>query len=82
MSLKSTLESSDDIQYELYLTGLTEDTVRKISAEQEEPEWMLDHRLECLKIFKSMELPTRGPDLSGLHLDDIVYYAKPHKDHE
>ena len=82
MSLKSTLESSDNIKYELYLTGLTEDTVRKISAEQEEPEWMLDHRLECLKIFKNMKLPTRGPDLSGLNLDDIVYYAKPHKDHE
>ncbi|MCX6824006.1 MAG: Fe-S cluster assembly protein SufB [candidate division SR1 bacterium] len=82
MNLKSTLESSDDIKYELYLTGLTEDTVRKISAEQEEPQRMLDHRLECLKIFKNMKLPTRGPDLSRLNLDDIVYYAKPHKDHE
>ncbi len=82
MSLKSTLESSDKIKYELYLTGLTEDTVRKISAEQKEPQRMLDHRLECLRIFKSMKLPTRGPDLSGLNLDNIVYYAKPHKDHE
>jgi hypothetical protein len=82
MSLKSTLESSDKITYELYLTGLTEDTVRKISAEQKEPEWMLNHRLESLKIFKNMKIPTRGPDLSGLNLDDIVYYAKPHKDHE
>ena len=59
MSLKSTLESSDKIQYELYLTGLTEDTVRKISTEQKEPEWMLKHRLECLRIFKSMKLPKR-----------------------
>ncbi|MEI7558927.1 MAG: hypothetical protein WCJ45_09500 [bacterium] len=82
MSLKSTLESSDNISYELYLTGLTEDTVRKISAEQEEPERMLQHRLESLEIFRNHSLPTRGPDLSGLNLDDIVYYAKPHKDHE
>ena len=82
MSLKSTLESKDNIQYELYLTGLTEDTVRKISAEQEEPQRMLDHRLSCLKIFQKMKLPTRWPDLSRLDLNDIVYYAKPHKDHE
>ncbi len=81
MSLKSTLESSDKIQYELYLTGLTEDTVRKISAEQKEPERMLAHRLKCLEIFKAMKLPKRWPDLSLLNLDDIVYYAKPHKDH-
>lgn len=59
MSLKSTLESKDNIQYELYFTGLTEDTVRKISAEQEEPQRMLDHRLECLKIFQKMKLPKR-----------------------
>lgn len=82
MSLKSTLESSDKIKYELYLTGLTEDTVRKISTDQKEPQRMLDHRLECLKILHTTKLPTRGPDLSGLNLDDIVYYAKPHKDQE
>ena len=81
MSLKSTLESKDNIQYELYLTGLTEDTVRKISAEQKEPERMLTHRLECLKIFKKMKLPERWPDLSKLNLNAIVYYAKPHQDH-
>jgi len=52
MSLKSTLESSDKIAYELYLTGLTEDTVRKISAEQKEPQRMLTHRLKCLEILK------------------------------
>ncbi len=82
MSLKSILESKDIIHYELYLTGLTEDTVRKISAEQKEPQRMLEHRLECLKIFRSMKLPTRWPTLDKLNLDDIVYYAKPHKDHE
>lgn len=82
MSLKSTLESSDKIQYELYLTGLSEDTVRKISIEQKEPEWMLAHRLQSLEIFKKMEIPTRWPNLSGLNLDDIVYYAKPHQDQE
>ncbi len=82
MSLKSTLESKDNITYDLYLTGLTEDTVRKISADQEEPERMLQHRLECLKIFQKMKLPTRWPNLEKLNLDEIVYYAKPHKDNQ
>ncbi len=82
MSLKSTLESSDKIEYELYLRTLTEDTVRKISADQKEPEWMLDHRLQCLEIFKNMKMPTRWPDLSKLDLNDIVYYAKPKSEHE
>ena len=82
MNLKSTLESSDKIDYEFYLTGLTEDTVKKISAAQNEPERMLHHRLECLKIFQKMKLPARWPDLSQLNLNDIVYYAKPHKSHE
>ena len=82
MSLKSTLESSDKIKYELYLKGLTEDTVRKISTEQKEPQRMLQHRLKSLEIFRNHSLPTRGPNLSELNLNDIVYYAKPHQDQE
>ncbi|HMS91296.1 MAG TPA: SufD family Fe-S cluster assembly protein, partial [Candidatus Absconditabacterales bacterium] len=82
MSLRSTLESSDKIKYELYLSKLTEDTVRKISADQKEPERMLKHRLQCLEIFKNMKMPARGPNLSKLDLDDIVYYAKPKSDNE
>lgn len=82
MSLKSTLESKDNIQYDLYLTGLTEDTVKKISANQKEPERMLQHRLECLKIFQKMKLPNRWPSLEKLDIQEIIYYAKPHKDNE
>lgn len=80
ISLKNTLESSDQIQYEVYLQGLNETTVRQISAQQNEPDWMLQHRLKSLKIFNEMALPSRGPNLSKLNLDDIVYYAKPKSD--
>jgi len=38
---------------------------------------MLEHRLECLKVFYEKELPSWGPDLSSLDLDDIIYYARP-----
>src|SRR3989338_625135 len=55
--------------------GLTEGTVRRISADKREPAWMLAHRIESLRLFRSMPLPVWGPDLSGLQLDRINYYA-------
>lgn len=57
--------------------GLNEALIRQISADKNEPEWMLAHRLESFKIFKEKELPTWGADLSGLDLDNIIYYARP-----
>lgn len=57
--------------------GLTEELVRKISSDKQEPEWMLDKRLEGLKYFHEKPLPTWGPDLSFLNLDEIIYYAAP-----
>ncbi len=82
MSLKSILESHDNIRYDLFLKGLTEDTVRKISLDQKEPKWMLDLRLNALKIFHSKTLPSWWPDLSKLDLNTIVYYAKPHQENK
>ncbi|HLD71168.1 MAG TPA: Fe-S cluster assembly protein SufB, partial [Candidatus Peribacteraceae bacterium] len=55
--------------------GVDEALVRKISGDKKEPQWMLEHRLESLKIFKEKAMPTWGADLSKLDLDDIIYYA-------
>lgn len=57
--------------------GLTEELVRKISHHKKEPDWMLDIRLQGLKLFHEKPLPTWGPDLSALHFDEIIYYAAP-----
>ena len=57
--------------------GLTEDIVRTISAEKKEPKWMLDFRLKSLDIFHHLEYPVWGPDISELHMDDIVTYVRP-----
>ena len=57
--------------------GLTEKLVRRMSAEKGEPQWMLKHRLECLRIFKKSTLPAWGPDLSALDLKKILFYASP-----
>lgn len=57
--------------------GVSEELIRQISADKNEPEWMLEHRLQSLKIFLEKPLPTWGADLSKLDLDDIIYYARP-----
>ncbi len=57
--------------------GLNEDVVRQISALKGEPEWMLKFRLKALDHFMKRPIPTWGPDLSSLDLDDIFYYVKP-----
>ncbi|MBQ9554007.1 hypothetical protein IJU97_03480 [bacterium] len=57
------LAQANSVEYELFLQGLDEDVVRKISADLEEPEWMLQQRLDSLKIFQSMKMPNYGPNL-------------------
>lgn len=56
--------------------GLSEDVVRTISKEKQEPDWMLDYRLQSLKAFDNSKMPTWGPDLSALDFQDIIYYQK------
>lgn len=55
--------------------GVNEALVRRISSDKNEPEWMLEHRLMSLRVFREKALPTWGADLSTLDLDDIIYYA-------
>ncbi len=59
--------------------GLNEEVVRQVSAQKEEPEWMLEFRLKALEIYYSKPMPTWGGDLSDLDrvLDDIYYYVRP-----
>lgn len=59
------------------IKGVSEELVRQISADKNEPEWLLKHRLESLRIFLEKPLPTWGPDLSTLDLADILYYVRP-----
>ncbi len=57
--------------------GLTEKTVREISAIKEEPEWMLNFRLKSLKHFLSRPNPQWGGYLGDIHYANIKYYIKP-----
>ena len=55
--------------------GLSEDLIRRISGDKNEPEWMLEHRLKALEHFNSLPNPEWGPDLSDLDFDTICFYA-------
>jgi len=57
--------------------GLDREIVQKISSMKGEPQWMLDFRLKALDHFVIRPMPTWGPDLSKLDLDNIFYYVKP-----
>lgn len=57
--------------------GITEDVVRQISSYKQEPAWVLDVRLKGYKNFRQRKIPTWGPDLSDLHLEEITFFADP-----
>jgi Fe-S cluster assembly protein SufB len=56
--------------------GISEEVVRLISKDKNEPEWMLQKRLKALEIFKKMPMPKWGPNLDKLDLSKITYYGK------
>ena len=59
--------------------GLNEDIVREISRLKNEPDWMLEYRLNALKAFNEMEMPSFGPDLSYLQFDSYTYFTRAAK---
>lgn len=56
-------------------SGISEKIVREISTQKDEPAWMLEKRLKALRLFLNEPLPSFGPDLSKLNLEEIIYYA-------
>jgi Fe-S cluster assembly protein SufB len=57
--------------------GLTKEIIIDISQKKNEPDWMREFRLKSLEIYDKTELPTWGPSLSELDMDNIVTYVRP-----
>jgi len=58
--------------------GLNEDTVRFISAKKEEPEWLLEWRLEAFRRWLTMEEPTWAMvKYPTIDYQDAYYYSEP-----
>ena len=57
--------------------GLTKQIIEEISNQKNEPKWMREFRLKALDVYNSLELPTWGPNLSELNMDEIATYVRP-----
>lgn len=58
--------------------GLNEDIIGLISAKKNEPEWLLDYRLNAFRIWQEMEEPEWAHvDYPKVDFQDIYYYAAP-----
>jgi Fe-S cluster assembly protein SufB len=69
-----------DIESEKAPKGLSEDTVRFISAKKSEPEWMLAWRLEAFKRWLTMREPTWARvAYPKIDYQNAYYYAAPKK---
>jgi Fe-S cluster assembly protein SufB len=67
-----------DIESEKAPKGLSEDTVRFISAKKSEPEWMLAWRLEAYKRWLTMREPTWARvDYPKIDYQNAYYYSAP-----
>jgi Fe-S cluster assembly protein SufB len=72
-----------DIESEKIPNGLSEDVIKVISAKKNEPQWLLDYRLNAFKVWSDMTEPDwahvhyEKPDFQG-----ISYFAAPKKKYE
>lgn len=70
------IKNDDNYSYKIQ-KGLNKKIVEEISAIKQEPKWMKDTRLKALDLYNKLEMPTWGPDLSCLNMDEIATYVKP-----
>ena len=58
--------------------GLNEDVIRFISAKKNEPEWMLEWRLDAYERWRTMQEPTWAKvSYPKIDFDDLYYYSAP-----
>jgi Fe-S cluster assembly protein SufB len=67
-----------DIESDVVPKGLSEDVIRLISRKKDEPEWLLDFRLQAYRHWLTMTEPT-WPNVKYPKIDfqDIIYYSAP-----
>src|SRR3954453_23740832 len=68
-----------DIESDTIPRGLSEDTIRLISAKKNEPEWMLEFRLKAYRNWLKMTEPRDWANVTFPAIDyqNIIYYSAP-----
>ena len=68
------------IKTDIIESGLSEETVRLISQKKNEPEWMLEFRLQAYRHWLTLEMPQWAHlDIPPIDYQAISYYADPLK---
>ncbi len=67
-----------DIATDTIGKGLNEDVIRLISQKKNEPEWLLEFRLQAFRRWQQMKEPDWAHlDYEKVDYQDIIYYAAP-----
>jgi FeS assembly protein SufB len=67
-----------DIDTEVIRKGLSEDVVRIISSKKNEPEWLLEFRLNAYSYWLTLKMPNWAHlTIPPIDYQDIIYYAAP-----
>jgi len=67
-----------NVESESLPKGLSEDIVRRIWEIKEEPDWMLEFRLNAFRKWKAMEMPGWAHlEMEAIDFQDIIYYSRP-----
>lgn len=70
-----------DLEQENIPKGLDESIIRTISSLKNEPDWLLQFRLDAFRRWQQMEMPKWAHlDIPPIDFQDIIYYAAPKKD--
>lgn len=69
-----------DVHTEIIEKGLNEDVIRLISSKKNEPEWLLEFRLEAFRYWQTQKEPKWGHlKMPEVDYQSISYYADPTK---
>ncbi|MDH4089322.1 MAG: Fe-S cluster assembly protein SufB [Cyclobacteriaceae bacterium] len=69
---------TSDLETDSAPKGLSEDIIRFISTKKNEPEWLLDWRLDAYRQWSKLKEPT-WPNISypAINYQDLIYYSAP-----
>ena len=69
-----------DVEEDRIPPGLSEEVVRVISSKKNEPEWLLEWRLNAYRLWTEMSEPTwHNVHVAPIDYQDIIYYSAPRK---
>ncbi len=69
-----------DLEQDVFPKGLDENIITMLSVRKEEPEWLLEFRLNAFRRWQTMRMPQWAHlTIPPIDYQDIIYYAAPKK---